>query len=200
MIRFYEEPGALIVRHKNETLRLEGWGQDALRVRSTILPKFPENPHALTEEVKHTAETKVEGEKAEIVNGSIRATVNEVGVVCFYKKAAEDWKLILQEYYSFYGGSIRKESICFKILSREYQGIGSDTFRLTARFESDPEEKLFGMGQYQQPFLNLRGCVLPLEQRNSQVSVPFLVSDKGYGMLWNNPATGEVSFANNLTK
>ena len=56
------------------------------------------------------------------------------------------------------------------------------------------------MGQYQQPFLNLRGCVLPLEQRNSQVSVPFLVSDKGYGMLWNNPATGEVSFANNLTK
>ena len=200
MIRFYEEQGALIARLRNETLRVEGWGTDGLRVRSTILPTFPKTDHALTEDVPKTAAVSISKESAEIVNGDIRATVNSVGILCFYKKDGADWKLILQEYYSFYGGSIRKESICFKILSREYQGIGSDSFKLTARFESNPGEKLFGMGQYQHPYLNLKGCVLPLEQRNSQVSVPFLVSDQGYGMLWNNPAPGEVTFANNITK
>ena len=50
------------------------------------------------------------------------------------------------------------------------------------------------------PILDLKGTVLPLEQRNSQVSVPFVVSSKGYGMLWNNPSTGEAAFGKNITK
>ena len=52
----------------------------------------------------------------------------------------------------------------------------------------------------QMPILDLKGSVLPLEQRNSQVSVPFVVSNKGYGMLWNNPSTGEAAFGTNITK
>ena len=196
MIRFFEEDGALIVRLRNETVRIEGWGKNALRVRATLLKKMPCHAHALTEEVAHEAKVTINGEHAEITNGRVKATVNEVGILCFYK----DDELILQEYYSCYGGSIRKESICYKIVSREYKGIASDGFKITCRFESDPEEKLFGMGQYQMPILDLKGTVLPLEQRNSQVSVPFLVSSKGYGMLWNNPATGEVAFGKNITK
>ena len=50
------------------------------------------------------------------------------------------------------------------------------------------------MGQYQQPYLNQKGCVLELAQRNSQVSIPFAVSSLGYGFLWNNPAVGKASF------
>ena len=98
------------------------------------------------------------GETAEIVNGKIKATVNGVGIICFYK----DNELILQEYYSYYYGSIRKEAICYKIRSREYKGLASDDFKITVRFESDPKEKLFGMGQYQMPILDLKGSVLPL--------------------------------------
>ena len=67
------------------------------------------------------------------------------------------------------------------------------------RFESNPEEKIFGMGQYQQPFLNLKGCELELAHRNSQASVPFMISSLGYGMLWNNPAIGRVTFGKNIT-
>jgi len=198
MIRFYDDSGALIVRLRNETLRIEGWGRNALRVRATKLNRMPEHAHALTEEVSHNSNIAIDSEKrcAEISNGHIKATVNEVGIICFY----HDSKLILQEYYSCYGGSIRKESICYKIFSREYKGNSSDDFRITVRFESDPDEKLYGMGQYQMPILDLKGCVLPLEQRNSQVSVPFVISDRGYGMLWNNPATGEAAFGKNITK
>jgi len=56
------------------------------------------------------------------------------------------------------------------------------------------------MGQYQQANLHLKGCVLELAQRNTQASVPFMLSSLGYGFLWNNPAVGRVTFAHNVTE
>lgn len=56
------------------------------------------------------------------------------------------------------------------------------------------------MGQYQQKYMDLKGCTLELAQRNSQISVPFAVSSLGYGMLWNNPAVGQVTFGKNYTE
>jgi len=55
------------------------------------------------------------------------------------------------------------------------------------------------MGQYQQPYLDLKGADLELAQRNSQASVPFMLSSLGYGFLWNNPAVGRVTFGKNIT-
>lgn len=48
--------------------------------------------------------------------------------------------------------------------------------------------------------LDRKGCVLELAQRNSQASVPFAISNIGYGFLWNNPAIGRVTFAKNVTE
>ena len=56
------------------------------------------------------------------------------------------------------------------------------------------------MGQYQQPMFNLKGAMLELAQRNSQVSVPFVLSSRGYGLLWHNPALGRVTFGTNMTE
>ena len=55
MIRFTEENGALIAHSRNETIRIEGWGNNALRVRTTLLKKLPQDAHALTENVAHSA-------------------------------------------------------------------------------------------------------------------------------------------------
>ena len=87
MIRFTEENGALIAHSRNETIHIEGWGNNALRVRTTLLKKLPQDAHALTEDVAHSAKVTIaEGsETAEIVNGKIKATVNGVGIICFYK-------------------------------------------------------------------------------------------------------------------
>ncbi len=196
-MRFFQDGNALVCKRHGETLRIEPWGTNALRVRSTPLAQFSGKVQALTEEVKKNGTVRIiDDRNAEIANGKIRATVNEVGILTFYR----DGKQVLREYYSFYGGSLTKEAICFKILSREYKMLSSDDFRLTYRLESNDEEKLFGMGQYQQPYLDLKGTTLALEQRNSQVSVPFLLSNQGYGMLWNNPAVGEATFGKNVTK
>jgi alpha-D-xyloside xylohydrolase len=68
------------------------------------------------------------------------------------------------------------------------------------RFEStSSKEHIFGMGQYQQPFMDLKGIDLELAHRNSQASVPFILSSEGYGFLWNNPAVGRVTFGKNIT-
>ena len=61
------------------------------------------------------------------------------------------------------------------------------------------DERLYGMGQYQEEQVDWKGCTLELKHRNSQASVPFVISSRGYGFLWHNPAIGFVSFGKNRT-
>ena len=54
-------------------------------------------------------------------------------------------------------------------------------------------ESIYGLGQHQDGLMDYRGSVVTLEQANREVAIPFLVSSRGYGVLWNNPAHTEVS-------
>lgn len=63
---------------------------------------------------------------------------------------------------------------------------GTATFHLQQKFVSPPDEALYGLGQHQEGFLNMRGIPLRLQQSNTNISVPVLLSTKGYGLLWNN--------------
>lgn len=209
-MEFKAENGVLTARTNGEILRIEPWGRDSFRVRSTKLRDFTGRDWALTEAPEKTEATveissesynegygESETPYAFITNGRIKAKVNFAGVITFYK----DDKEILREYYRSYGGTISGESRCLKVVNREWKGIiGGDGYSLNMKFESSDGEKLFGMGQYQQKYMDLKGCSLELAQRNSQVSVPFLVSNRGYGMLWNNPAVGNVTFGKNFTE
>ena len=58
----------------------------------------------------------------------------------------------------------------------------------SARQEWEPNdgEALYGLGEHQQGFVNLKGYDLDLYQYNTNVVVPFLVSSRGYGILWDN--------------
>ena len=208
---FLQENNALIAKHGGETLRIEPWGPDALRVRAFMYDNKSDRDWALTEAPDATDSTVTIGEEdfwvgdgtitknpcAEIVNGRIRASVNFAGVISFYR----DGDLILREYFRFYGGTLAKTSRCLKVVNREWKGIiGGGEYELTVRFDANEGEKIYGMGQYQQPYLNLKGTMLELAQRNSQISVPFMISSLGYGLLWNNPAVGRVTFASNQTE
>ena len=56
----------------------------------------------------------------------------------------------------------------------------------TLAFQSPQDEFLYGLGQFQDGFTNVRGLTRRLTQVNTQISVPMLLSSKGYGVLWNN--------------
>lgn len=188
---FVLEKGRLLWRYGNETLLIQPWGENSLRVRSTFLPQMPPEDWALTEPVNAVAETAMEEDgSARITCGRITAKVSPKGKIAFYNQKG---KLLLQEYRTEGRHALHKEP-------REFIPTPGGDWALTARFESEPREKLFGMGQYQQPYLDIKGCTMELAQRNSQASVPFCLSSLGYGILWNNPAVGEVTFGKNITE
>ena len=56
----------------------------------------------------------------------------------------------------------------------------------TLAFHSDSDERLYGLGQFQDGYSNVRGLSRRLTQVNTQISIPMLLSSKGYGVLWNN--------------
>ena len=51
-------------------------------------------------------------------------------------------------------------------------------------FESPEDEFLFGLGQFQDGYHTIKGVTRRLIQVNSQISLPFIYSNKGYGLLW----------------
>lgn len=53
-------------------------------------------------------------------------------------------------------------------------------------FHSPEDEHLYGLGQFQDNNLDVRGLTRRLTQVNTQISIPFIMSNKGYGLLWNN--------------
>lgn len=67
--------------------------------------------------------------------------------------------------------------------------------RLT--FASPRDEYLFGLGQFQDGYSDIRGLSRRLTQVNTQISVPMMLSSKGYGILWNNYGLTDFNPADN---
>ena len=72
--------------------------------------------------------------------------------------------------------------------ARVFYGNRSGAGEIHQQFRGYPGERLFGMGQRTHGHLDHKGLSLNLVQRNAEVSIPFVVSNRGYGFLWNNPA------------
>lgn len=59
-------------------------------------------------------------------------------------------------------------------------------YEMQQRFESSEDEAIYGLGQHQADEMNYRGKNEELFQYNTKVSIPFIVSTKNYGLLWDN--------------
>jgi len=201
-----ETGSGLIWRGNHETVLIEAWRPDSLRVRATKNRDFTGNDWALLPVADAPAPSspaadmptcKIDaGKVPQITNGNITASVTKAGRITFTNQRGQ---VLLTEYarnFKEWGGF----ASALNLDQREYKGSSYGNHKISQRFESVPDERLYGMGQYQQPMLNLKGCALELAQRNSQVSVPFAVSSLGYGFLWNNPAIGRVTFGRNMTE
>jgi alpha-D-xyloside xylohydrolase len=219
---FEQTPTRLIYRYDHETLWIEPWGPNALRIRATKQHTMPSQDWALDEPVPtltptitisprgaspsdRTAEasllpapsTEANG-PATLTNGRIRATLSARGRLTVTNAATG--KVLLHEYTRNRDDVSDPQCSALLVKAREFQPrAGSDNYALTLRLESlARSERLYGMGQYQQEGLDLKGNDLELAHRNSQASVPFLVSSLGYGLLWNNPSVGRAVLGTNV--
>lgn len=193
---FKEEDQKLYYRYDSERVIIEPWGENSLRVRATRMPEMPTEDWALIKPENTHAKVEIEKYQASITNGKIKAVINKIGKITFYNQKGE---ILLEEYVRNRKDMYADTCSSIEVEARELRPILGGDYKLSMRFVSNPKEKIYGMGQYQQPFLDLKGTDLELAHRNSQASVPFALSSLGYGFLWNNPAIGRVSFGKNIT-
>lgn len=202
----YVMENRLIWRMDKEILMIEPWGKNSLRVRATRNGRFFEDiPSALTEEIQEDGKKaeiilEKEGKAARITNGKLVCLLSETGKLKFLNDKGE---VLLEEYERDRFREVMEGDFysALEIHPREMKPIPlTDSYQLTERFEAADGEQFFGMGQYQQNILDLKGCRLELAQRNSQITIPFTISSRGYGFLWNNPAIGYATFAQNVTE
>ena len=186
----------LVYHYDAEEVWIEAWGPNALRVRATRENRMPEEDWALCRKGDAKAEISFTEQGARIVNGRIRAEITKLGKIMIYNAGG---RLLLEEYCRNRRDILDSKCSAIEVEAREFKPIQGGDYHLTMRFESvDKNEKIYGMGQYQQPYLDLKGLDLELAHRNSQASVPFAVSSLGYGFLWNNPGVGRAVFGKNI--
>lgn len=192
---FFEINGqALLWRNHGETLCVQPWGPDSLRVRSVPMGELRDDRFALLDAAPcEDVEIKVNDETHAIVRcGKITAMVEVRG----WKQRAHI------TFVNQKGETLLKETDGENALvlnARKFEPILGGDYALTTTFQGADGEHIYGMGQYQEEYLDWKGCTLELAHRNSQASVPMYISSRGYGFLWHNPAIGTVSFGRNRT-
>ena len=223
MAIFRLENNQLYWQRGEEKLLIQPWGDNGLRVRVTRAAQLELTENwALLPAGEHTAQIAMvktapknhkqmaaaggPGEDAPLVpeenaayirNGKVAAFIDRHGYLFFYNEKGEE----LTREYVRNRSDLSEYSVPLAMQGRWlHPGVGRDDYRCAMSFEAYEDEKIYGMGQYQEDSLNLKGMKLELVQRNSQISCPFMVSSRGYGLLWNNPAVGQVTFARNVTK
>jgi alpha-D-xyloside xylohydrolase len=174
-------------RGADHWLRVEAWGADSVRVRAGRGPML-DLVGALVPPPECAPVVTRSDEGSSLVNGRLRVDLSPSGILSF-SRATDAFELIKEvpAHFAWPG-------------PRLFGALGDGYCRLEQRFQAYPDEQIFGMGQHQHGRLNQKGMVLDLVQRNAEVSVPFLVSSRGYGFLWNLPAVGRAEFAQNGTR
>ncbi|NJP46458.1 glycoside hydrolase family 31 protein [Actinacidiphila epipremni] len=182
-------------RHGHHLLAVQPWGADGVRVRAGLDRVLPDLPGALSarqppvDEAGFEARVAPDGASATLRYGKVRVEVDgRSGLVAFHHAGTGAQVLREQPAHFWWPGP------------RHFDPLGGGLHRIEQRFAAYDGERIYGLGQHGHGRLDQKGMVLELAQRNGEVSVPFALSSRGYGLLWNNPAVGRVEFAANGTR
>jgi alpha-D-xyloside xylohydrolase len=203
MVSYHNDNGILEVRHRHEVIRIQAWGADSVRVRAAQHRIPAESAGALAE----TPPTGTGGDAGvQITTDEMRAslTTGRLRVDVDFDTAASYPEPLIT--FRSSGGSGESELLAesrehfWMPGARVFAGNRSGAHEIHQQFAAYDGERLFGLGQRTHGKLNLKGLALDLVQRNGEVNIPFVLSDRGYGLLWNSPAVGRVEFAENATR
>ena len=165
---------------EGELYWIDAFGPDALRFRGSKSLRITNENWALVPQEDVQLEITISKDKATVKNGKMRAEIEaRNGRITYLNDKNE---VLLRE--AFHPHHLH--------FARQYKSKGSDNFELKLTFDAEKDEHLYGIGQYTNDCLDLKGTVLELAQKNTQISIPFLLSSKGYGFIWNNPAIGRA--------
>jgi alpha-D-xyloside xylohydrolase len=180
-----------------EVLQVDAWGECGARVRSTLGGSVTETPgSALVEAGVVDAQVEIGADRARLRNGDL--------VVEVYDNPEDRFVPFppLVRFLRADGEELFGESLPHFTSppQRRYHRVGGDAFGCEVTFDAHPAERFYGLGQHQHGLLDQKGAVIDLVQRNTEVSVPFVLSSRGYGFFWNMPGVGRVELGSNRTR
>jgi alpha-D-xyloside xylohydrolase len=156
-------------------VKIEVCDENIIRVLAAPADSFSQRPSlmvARTDWKKVPFTENDRGDWVEIVTSKLRVKVEKkTGTVTFYDQNGQK---ILEEKA---GGG--------KIISPA-QVMGEQTFHIQQLFNSPADEAFYGLGAHQNNVWNYKGHDVDLWQYNIVDIIPFLVSSKNYGILWDN--------------
>jgi alpha-D-xyloside xylohydrolase len=181
-----------------EVLQVDAWGESGVRVRSTLGACVTETPgSALVVETGATdAQVEIGVDRARVRNGDLVVEVYDNHEERFVPSPP------LVRFLRADGTELFGESLPHFTAppQRRYRRGGGDVFGCEVTFDAYPAERFYGLGQHQHGLLDQKGAVIELVQRNTEVSVPFALSSRGYGFLWNMPGVGRAELGANRTR
>ena len=160
--------------HQAKAVRIEPISDHIIKVKSGAQTTLAESESLVALPINRTAEFT-----AEEVDGFVVVSTGATSVRVSLKSGEVEFldaegKTILQE---------KSEDIhAFEPVEVD----GTQGYALRQVFESPGEEAIYGLGQHQADEINYKGKNEELFQYNTKVSVPFIVSTKNYGLLWDN--------------
>jgi alpha-D-xyloside xylohydrolase len=155
-------------------MRIEACGDRVVHIVASRTSDIPTpNVPIVTQPCRaKTVQVDVGKTRATVSTPAITVTVDSAsGAVSFFSK---DGKTLLAE--TKLGGKSFDVPSVFE----------TKNWQVQQSFLSPSDEALYGLGQHQEGIFNLRGVPIRLSQANTNISIPFLLSSKGYGVLWNN--------------
>ncbi|MGB7137724.1 MAG: TIM-barrel domain-containing protein [Acidobacteriaceae bacterium] len=170
-----QQPSSIVVHNGSETMRISVCGPDLIHV--VVGPGDPAGASPATPWIVNPCkpdafEFHSDAEAATLSTAKLRVRIDLKNAALEFDDA--DGKELLREFDN------RQP--------RHYvpaEVNGEKVYHVSERFFADPLEGIYGLGQHQSGVFDYRGAVVSLAQANTNVAIPFLVSTKGYGLLWN---------------
>ncbi|MBQ3675770.1 MAG: DUF4968 domain-containing protein, partial [Bacteroidales bacterium] len=184
--------GIIVTTTDKQQVRLQVVSPTIIRVTATVEDEFSkkESLVVLPQEKCNDWNVTEENGFVTISTAFVSASVNEkTGIVTFKDM---DGNVLLQESdkgksfqhvdefpWMEHGNQEQHEHCVVKDCKDSY-------YRVCDQFESPDDEAFYGLGGHQHGFMNYKGKDVELAQHNMVPCVPFLYSNKGYGILWDN--------------
>jgi alpha-D-xyloside xylohydrolase len=178
----FEKHGDAIILHlqkSNNTdpklMKLQVCSDDIIHIIAAPGEEFSSRPSLIVNKTRWEPVSwtvREEGNEIIITTAKLTVRVDSItGALAFFDS---EGKLLLEEKSD--GGKLITET---KVMDE-------GTYHVRQLFESPSEEAFYGLGQHQNNVMNYKGHDIRLSQHNIVASNPFLVSNKNYGILWDN--------------
>ena len=168
-----------------QLVRLQVVNDNIIRVQSTAEKAFPKKHKSLMivdQKAKPQFSVKEEGGKVIVTAKNVRAEVEKKSgrVVFFDAQGKQLLKETAQQGKTFERFTVPEREIGVGTLTEQER----NAWTWHMQFDSPADEAFYGLGQHQAEDFNYKGINEELYQYNTKVSIPFVISNKNYGLLW----------------